>query len=107
MLSLKSCAFVGLGAVLVMLEDKLSLLSKFGLLGGTWLISGGYKTALIVCSTLPRDLTAVWKLVRLVFHIKRAERVNLTVPKMFFQSVQKFPDRVLFYYHDQQYINNP
>jgi len=103
MLSLKSCAFVGLGAVLVMLEDKLSLLSKLGLLGGTWLISGGYKTALIVCTTLPRDLTAVWKLVRLVFHIKRAERVNLTVPKMFFQSVQKFPDRVLFYYHDQQW----
>jgi len=101
MINLKYCTFVGLGAVLVMMEDRISFLSKLGLLGGAWLISGGFQTVKIVCCTLPRDLTAVSKLVRLVFHIKKSEKVNLTVPKMFFKTVQKFPNRVLFYFQDQ------
>jgi len=103
MSKLKYCIFVGLGAALVMIEDKLSFLSKLGVLGGAWLISGGFQTLRIVCSTLPRDLTAVWKLVRLGFHIKKAEKENLTVPKMFSKTVQKYPDRVLFYFHDQEW----
>jgi len=101
MLNLKYCAFVGLGAVLVMMEDKISFLSKLGLLGGAWLISGGYQTVKIVCYTLPRDLTAVSKLIRLVFHVKKAEKINLTVPKMFFKTVQKYPNRVLFYFQEE------
>jgi len=103
MINLRYCAFVGLGAALVMMEDKLSFLSKLGILGGAWVISGGYHTVKVVCCTLPRDLTAVWKLVRLVFHTKRAEKMNLTVPKMFFKTVQKYPDRVLFFYQDQKW----
>lgn len=86
MLYLRYCAFVGLGAALVMLEGKLSFLSKLGILGGAWVISGGYHTVKVVCRTLPRDLTAVWKLVSLFFHTKRAEKMNLTVPKMFFKT---------------------
>ena len=103
MLNLRYCVFVGLGAALVMMEDRLSFLSKLGILGGAWVISGGYHTVKVVCCTLPRDLTAVWKLVRLVLHTKRAEKMNLTVPKMFFKTVQKYPDRVLFFYQDQKW----
>ena len=88
---------------MVMMEDRLSFLSKLGILGGAWVISGGYHTVKVVCCTLPRDLTAVWKLVRLVLHTKRAEKMNLTVPKMFFKTVQKYPDRVLFFYQDQKW----
>jgi solute carrier family 27 fatty acid transporter 1/4 len=103
MSKLKYCLFVGLGAVLVMIEEKLSFLSKLGVLGGAWLVSGGFKTVRIVCCTLPRDLTAVWKLIRLVFHTKRAERLNLTVPKVFSKTAQKFPNRVFFYFQDQEW----
>ena len=34
-------------------------------------------------NNLSRDLKAVSKLVRLGLHVKRAERQNLTVPKVF------------------------
>jgi len=100
MSKLKYCMFIGLGAVLIMIENKLSFLT---ILFCAWVFSGGFDTLRIVCSTLPRDLIAVSKLVRLVFHTKVAERKNLTVPKMFSTTAQKYPDKVLFYFHDEEW----
>jgi len=57
----------------------------------------------ILLATLPRDVTAVYKLLSLVFYTKRAEMQNLTVPKMFERSVKKFPSKVLFRYEDQEW----
>jgi len=59
------------------------------------------ETVLIIFATLPRDLRAIYKLVSLVIYTKKAEYENLTVPKMFFRTVQRSPSKVLFRYKDQ------
>lgn len=103
MLSAKLSLLVCLGASLSVLGDRLSLWAKMSLIGGAWLLTGGAHTAKIIIKTLPRDVRAVVKIVRLVFHVKRAERKNLTVPKMFAESVRKFPDKILFYFKDEEW----
>lgn len=57
----------------------------------------------VVLVTLPRDLTAVAKLVRLGLYVKKAERDNITVPKMFYRTVQRCPNKVFFHYFDQSW----
>jgi len=94
---------VCLGASLSVLGDKMSMWMKMGVIGGAWLLTGGHSTLSIFIKTLPRDTRAVWKVLRIGYHVKMAERRNLTVPKMFYQAVRKFPDRVLFYFKEEKW----
>jgi len=107
MIGSRYAALLGLGAALlaadIKLELGLSLLNKIGVMGAGWLLTGGMETLLLVIRTLPRDLRAVKKMVQLVVGTKLAEMRNLTVPKMFYSTVQRCPDKVLFYYKDEQW----
>ena len=67
---------------------------QLGLVGGAWLVTGGCTTVLVILRTLPRDLSGIWKLFRLVSHAKQAEWSNLTVPEMFFRTVLRCPNKV-------------
>lgn len=97
---LKGFLIICVGLLLIFTEDK-----TFGLKIVCALVTCAlfynYKTVWIVFSTLPRDLTAVWKLLRLIIFIKKSEHENLTLPKMFYRSVQRDPSKVLFYYSDE------
>ncbi|XP_023329888.1 long-chain fatty acid transport protein 4 [Eurytemora carolleeae] len=97
----KLSMLVCLGASLSVWGDRLSLWMKMGLVGGAWVLAGGVNTAAIVLKTLPRDVRAVWKIIRLLYFIKSAQRNNLTVPKMFAKSAKRFPEKVLFYFQDE------
>jgi len=74
-----------------------------GGVGGLWVLFGGWKTISVVIKTLPRDLKAVSKLVRLGLHVKRAERQNLTVPKVFKRTVDRSPQKVMFHFQDEEW----
>ena len=94
-------ALLGLGAALFIADTRLelgwSLLNKACLMGAGWLVTGGWETVYIVLRTLPRDLKAVTKMVQLVYGTKRAEQRDMTVPKLFSETVSRCPDKVLFY----------
>jgi len=98
-------SLLGLGAALFCFQERLQLswLYRLGVLGGAWLLTGGWQTALVVARTLPRDLRAVHKMIQLVVGTKLAEMRNLTVPKIFSETVAKCPHKVLFYYRDEQW----
>ena len=83
----------------------LTLLSFFVGMVGLWMLLGGWKIFYILMQTLPRwawvylddlevilfrDLKGIIKLVRLGLLVKRAERQNLTVPKVFQRSKHNF-----------------
>ena len=98
-------ALLGLGAALFLLDPKQRLhwMYKLGVLGCGWLVTGGWETVYILVKTLPRDLTAVKKMVQLVWGTKMAEMRDMTVAKIFSETVSRCPDKVLFYYKDQQW----
>ena len=100
-------ALLGLGAAIFFTDAKfslnLSLLYKLGIIGAGWLVTGGYETVYIICRTFPRDVRAVKKMVQLVVGSKMAEINNMTVPKVFYKTVQKCPNKVLFYYKDEEW----
>ena len=103
MISRRCGALLGLGAALVLADSGLSSWSRLGIMGGCWLVTGGYETLYIVLRTLPRDLRAVKKMLELVVGTKWAEINNMTVPKIFRQTVTRCPDKVLFYYKDEEW----
>ena len=71
--------------------------------GAGWLVTGGYETVYIVCKTLPRDLKAVQKMLQLVIGTKIAEINDMTVPKIFYNTVQRCPNKILFYFKDEEW----
>ena len=105
MLGSRQGALLGLGLALFIFEDQLSLtwLHKLAVLGCGWLVTGGWETLYIVMRTLPRDLTAVYKMIQLVGGTKWAEYNNLTVPKIFSATAARCPNKVLFYYRDEEW----
>ena len=105
MLGSRHGALLGLLVALFIFEDQLRLswLHKLLVLGCGWLITGGWETLYIVARTLPRDLTAVYKMIQLVGGTKWAEYRNLTVPKIFAATVARCPDKVLFYFRDEEW----
>ena len=105
MLGSRSGALLGLVVALFIFEDQLRLtwLHKLAVLCCGWLIMGGWETLYIVIRTLPRDLTAVYKMVQLVGGTKWAEYRNLTVPKIFSATVARCPNKVLFYFGEEEW----
>jgi len=94
---------LGLGAALMFADKNLSVLTKLGIIGAGWLVTGGYETVYIVCKTLPRDLKAVQKMLQLVIGTKIAEINDMTVPKIFYNTVQRCPNKILFYFKDEEW----
>ena len=94
-------ALLGLGAALLLADT--SVWVRLGVVGAGWLLAGGCHTLYLVARTLPRDLTAVKKMGGLVLGTKMEEYRNMTVPKAFARTVARCPDKVLFYYRDQEW----
>ena len=105
MLELRHGALVALLVALFIFQDQLRLswLHKLAVLLSGWFITGGWQTCYIVVRTLPRDLRAVYKMVQLVGGTKWAEYKNLTVPKIFSATAARCPNKVLFYYKDEEW----
>ena len=105
MLGSRHGALAGVMAALFIFEDQLRLswLQKLAVLGCGWLVTGGWDTLYIVIRTLPRDLSAVYKMIQLVGGTKWAEYKNLTVPKIFSATAARCPNKVLFYYGDEEW----
>ena len=66
-----------------------------------WLSIGGYYTLYLAYHTLGRDLRALTFFVKLVCFMKWAEWKNWNVLKMFKSTVEKMPDKIMFYFEDQ------
>ena len=58
------------------------------------------KSFYLIYHTLGRDLRMMKNIIRLGFSLKKAEWHNLTVPKMFTQTVKRCPNKVMFHFED-------
>jgi len=65
-----------------------------------WIFSHG-NFLYLMYHTLGRDLRAANFMIRLLTLVKKSEWQNLSVPKMFTQTVKRFPQKVMFYFEDE------
>jgi solute carrier family 27 fatty acid transporter 1/4 len=65
-----------------------------------WILSHG-QFLYLMYHTLGRDLRAAKFMLHLLTLVKKSEWQNLTVPKMFSQTVKRFPDKIMFYFEDE------
>ena len=61
-------------------------------------ISYNSKSFYLLYHTLGRDLRMMKNIIRLGFSLKKAEWQNLTVPKMFAQTVKRSPNKIMFHF---------
>ena len=67
-----------------------------------WVLYNG-KSFYLIYHTLGRDLRMVKNIIRLGFSLKKAEWQNLTVPKMFAQTVKRCPNKIIFHFEDTKW----
>jgi len=65
-----------------------------------WILTHG-NFLYLMYHTLGRDLRAANFMIRLLTLVKKSEWQNLSVPKMFTQTVKRFPQKVMFYFEDE------
>lgn len=68
-----------------------------------WFVMDGYYTLYLIYHTLGRDLRAANFMIRLLLLVKGAQWRNWTVGKMFSETAKKMPEKVMFYFEDQQW----
>ncbi|XP_076056825.1 long-chain fatty acid transport protein 4-like isoform X2 [Oratosquilla oratoria] len=68
-----------------------------------YLATGGASTVRIAYRTLPRDLRALVRYLKLLKKIRHAKKNNLSVPGIFQEVVRKHPSKVAFYFEDQKW----
>uniref|UniRef100_V9KLE9 Arachidonate--CoA ligase n=1 Tax=Callorhinchus milii TaxID=7868 RepID=V9KLE9_CALMI len=61
---------------------------------GVYLGSGGWRVLHLVCKTAPRDLFGLFLLLRIKLAVRRHQRENSTVPKIFRETVSRHPHKV-------------
>ncbi|XP_047478950.1 LOW QUALITY PROTEIN: long-chain fatty acid transport protein 4-like [Penaeus chinensis] len=69
----------------------------------TYLLLGGLVTLRQIYFTLPRDLRGLYRYLKLQFRIRRAKRLNQSVPKIFRDVARDNADRVAFYFEDEKW----
>lgn len=68
-----------------------------------YVVTGGWRYLRVVLITLPRDLTGLIRLIRTYWFLYRVRKRNATVAQVFKENCLAQPDRVVFYYEDQQW----
>ncbi|XP_064649666.1 long-chain fatty acid transport protein 4-like [Lineus longissimus] len=81
------------------LSFPLSLGASFSL----YLVTGGWKFILVVLKTLPRDARALYILTTMKFKMKKYIRENSSIPKIFQETVRKYPNKVAFIYEGHEW----
>ncbi|KAL1501188.1 hypothetical protein ABEB36_006565 [Hypothenemus hampei] len=70
----------------------------------TYLLSNGrHKWIYILYKTLPRDLKAAWRFIKLNHRISTWVKNKTTVASSFARLVKQQPDKILFYYEDEKW----
>ncbi|CAL4059398.1 unnamed protein product, partial [Meganyctiphanes norvegica] len=93
----------GVTSLLWYTAPQLRSLHLIGTAAGLWLALGGHYTLWQVYATLPRDAKALYRFLTLIWHIKKAERNNSSVPKLFQARVQEHPSKIAFYFEDEKW----
>ncbi|XP_062487058.1 long-chain fatty acid transport protein 1 [Pezoporus occidentalis] len=62
------------------------------------LCGGGWRLLRLLCRTAPRDLFGLWVLLRVKYQLRKHQRAQSTVPKMFQDVVLRHPDKVALIY---------
>ncbi|KAK7095529.1 long-chain fatty acid transport protein 1-like [Littorina saxatilis] len=66
-----------------------------------YLATGGWKFAVVVVKTLPRDVRALTGLIKLTLKVRSHTRAKTTVAKLFKDQVKKHPQKPCFLFEDQ------
>lgn len=85
------------------LIPKLNGLHLAVLAAGVYLTTGGAHTLWLAYHTLPRDLKAGIRFLKVKAKLKLALLYNLNVPKVFMENVRKNPNKVAFIYEGQEW----
>lgn len=68
-----------------------------------YVATGGWRYLRVVLVTLPRDLTGLIRLIQTHWFLYKLRKRNATVPQVFKENCQRDPERVAFYYEDEQW----
>ena len=60
----------------------------------------------IICKTLPRDVTLLYRTIRAELEMKNQRRKNLSVAKVFKKRVDQYPNEPCFYFEDSVWTNS-
>jgi len=99
--SIRTCALLGVMTV-VSIQD-ISTWIKICTIVGAFFLSGNTESFYLLYHTLPRDLSAVSKLFRLIVLLKKHEWFNTTVPKMFSATAARVPNKPMFFYNNHMW----
>lgn len=69
----------------------------------TYLLLGGHVTLWQIYYTLPRDLRGLYRYLKLQYRIRRAKRLNQSVPKIFRDIARENAEKVAFYFEDEKW----
>lgn len=93
---------IGVGSVLWYTTSFNSYLLA-ALTAAIYIGAGGSLTLWQIYKTFPRDLKGLVRLIRLQYRIRRAQRNNLNVPKLFQEVAKSNGSKVAFYFEDQKW----
>lgn len=68
-----------------------------------YVATGGWRYLKVVLLTLPRDLTGLIRLLKTHLMLYKLRKRNATVPQVFSENCKANPDRICFYYEDQEW----
>nr|XP_027222609.1 long-chain fatty acid transport protein 4-like [Penaeus vannamei] len=69
----------------------------------TYLLLGGHVTLWQIYYTLPRDLRGLYRYLKLQYRIRRAKRLNQSVPKISRDIARENAEKVAFYFEDEKW----
>ncbi|MPC34878.1 Long-chain fatty acid transport protein 4 [Portunus trituberculatus] len=80
-----------------------TLCQLLGLAALVYIACGGYYTLWLVYMTLPRDLRAGIRYLKVLIKLKTASYFNSNIPKLFMENVRKNPNKVALIFEDQKW----
>ncbi|XP_063871974.1 long-chain fatty acid transport protein 1-like [Scylla paramamosain] len=81
----------------------LTLCHLLGVAALVYIACGGHYTLWLVYMTLPRDLRAGIRYLKVLMKLKTASYFNMSIPKLFMENVRKNPNKVALIFEDQEW----
>nr|XP_053626715.1 long-chain fatty acid transport protein 4-like [Cherax quadricarinatus]XP_053626716.1 long-chain fatty acid transport protein 4-like [Cherax quadricarinatus]XP_053626717.1 long-chain fatty acid transport protein 4-like [Cherax quadricarinatus]XP_053626718.1 long-chain fatty acid transport protein 4-like [Cherax quadricarinatus]XP_053626719.1 long-chain fatty acid transport protein 4-like [Cherax quadricarinatus] len=91
---------LSIGGILL---PKLSCLQFLSVAAGIYITTGGYYTLWLAYKTLPRDLVAGFRYLKVRLKLNWALYCNHTVPKLFMENVRRNPNKVALIFEGQKW----
>lgn len=102
MINLRAALVVGVVSLL-WATTTLTLGQLVGVTLLLYIVTGGYYTVWLAYNTLPRDLRAGVRYLRVLAKVKWATYSNSNIPRMFMENVRKNPNKVALIFEDQKW----